>query len=94
MVEDRKGIRRPIKDVYIPEKDENISTREVKYSRKKLRCRSVRTCMCEYIFLFLQWMRKYSIAKLKLDLNQLAGGAECSHSKSKVSSLHKTVPAR
>ncbi|XP_028395207.1 von Willebrand factor A domain-containing protein 3A-like [Dendronephthya gigantea] len=68
LVEDKKSIRRPIKEAYIPEKDENISTRE--------------------------WMRKYSIAKLKLDLNQLAGGAECSHSKSKVSSLHKTVPAR
>ena len=68
VVEDKKSIRRPIKDVYIPEKDENISTRE--------------------------WMRKYSVSKLKLDLNQLAGGTECSHTKSKVSAINKTVPGR
>ena len=30
MFEDKKSIRKPIKDVYIPEKDENISTREVR----------------------------------------------------------------
>ncbi|CAB4005640.1 Hypothetical predicted protein [Paramuricea clavata] len=70
VVEDKKSssIRRPIKDIYIPAKDENISTRE--------------------------WMRKYSVSKLKLDLNQLSGGTECSHSKSKVSTINKTVPAR
>ncbi|XP_046855209.1 von Willebrand factor A domain-containing protein 3A-like [Xenia sp. Carnegie-2017] len=57
-----------IRDVYIPEKDENLSTRE--------------------------WMRKYSISKLKLDLDQLVGGKECSHSKTKVTTINKTVPAR
>ena len=30
MYEDKKSIRKPIKDIYIPEKDENISTREVR----------------------------------------------------------------
>lgn len=30
MFEDKKSIRKPIKNIYIPEKDENISTREVK----------------------------------------------------------------
>jgi hypothetical protein len=31
VVEDKKSsIRRPIKDIYIPAKDENISTREVR----------------------------------------------------------------
>ena len=31
VVEDKKSVRKPVKDVYIPDKDENISTREVSF---------------------------------------------------------------
>jgi len=42
----------------------------------------------------LQWMRHYSLSKVKLDLNNIVGSAECSHAKGKVSSLGQAVPAR
>lgn len=48
----------------------------------------------QYCCLFLQWMRHYSLSKLKLDLNSIVGSAECSHAKGKVSSLGQSVPAR
>lgn len=41
-----------------------------------------------------EWMRHYSISKLKLDLNNIVGTAECSHAKGKVSSLGQSVTAR
>ena len=41
-----------------------------------------------------QWMRHYSLSKLKLDLNTIVGSAECSHAKGKVSSLGQSVTAR
>jgi len=39
-------------------------------------------------------MRHYSLSKVKLDLNNIVGSAECSHAKGKVSSLGQAVPAR
>ncbi|KXJ28494.1 von Willebrand factor A domain-containing protein 3A [Exaiptasia diaphana] len=41
-----------------------------------------------------EWMRHYSLSKLKLDLNNIVGTAECSHAKSKVQTLGQSVPAR
>lgn len=41
-----------------------------------------------------EWMRHYSLSKLKLDLNNIVGTAECSHAKGKVSSLGQSVTAR
>ncbi|XP_078347349.1 von Willebrand factor A domain-containing protein 3A-like isoform X3 [Oculina patagonica] len=64
----KKKSRRPIKHPFIPDKEDNVSTRE--------------------------WMRHYSLSKVKLDLNTIVGSAECSHAKGKVSSLGQSVPAR
>ncbi|XP_048575749.1 von Willebrand factor A domain-containing protein 3A isoform X2 [Nematostella vectensis] len=41
-----------------------------------------------------EWMRHYSLAKLKLDLNNIVGTAECTHAKGKVQSIGQSVPAR
>lgn len=41
-----------------------------------------------------EWMRHYSLSKIKLDLNSIVGSAECSHAKGKVSSVGQSVPAR
>lgn len=41
-----------------------------------------------------EWMRHYSLSKLKLDLNSIVGSAECSHAKGKVTSLGHAVTAR
>lgn len=41
-----------------------------------------------------EWMRSYSLSKLKLDLNSIVGSSECSHAKGKVTSLGQSVTAR
>ena len=47
-------------------------------------------CVC----CIFQWMRHYSLSKIKLDLNSIVGSAECSHAKGKVSSVGQSIPAR
>eukprot|EP00112_Aurelia_sp_Birch-Aquarium-sp1_P014285 Seg3076.2 transcript_id=Seg3076.2/GoldUCD/mRNA.D3Y31 product="von Willebrand factor A domain-containing protein 3A" protein_id=Seg3076.2/GoldUCD/D3Y31 len=41
-----------------------------------------------------EWLRKYSLSKMKLDLNTIINATECSHSQSKVSTLGKLVTAK
>lgn len=50
--------------------------------------------MLSSVLFCFQWMRHYSLSKLKLDLNSIVGSAECSHAKGKVSSLGQSVTAR
>ena len=42
----------------------------------------------------LQWLRMYSLSKLKLDLNKLVSGPDCRHVSQTVKALHKVVDAR
>jgi len=41
-----------------------------------------------------EWLRKYSLSRLKLDLNSIVSASECFHSQSKVPTLGKTVTAK
>ncbi|PIK60484.1 putative von Willebrand factor A domain-containing protein 3A [Apostichopus japonicus] len=40
-----------------------------------------------------EWLKKYCLVKLRLDLNKLVAGADCTHAKRHVNTLNKTVPA-
>ena len=42
----------------------------------------------------LQWLRKYSVAKLKLDLHKMVSGPDCKHVSKPVKSLKKNAEAR
>eukprot|EP00794_Sanderia_malayensis_P009024 gene9026-9991_t len=41
-----------------------------------------------------EWLHKYSLAKLGLDLNKIINASDCAHSKSKVTTLNKAVPPK
>ncbi|PIK46930.1 putative von Willebrand factor A domain-containing protein 3A [Apostichopus japonicus] len=41
-----------------------------------------------------KWLKKYCLVKLRLDLNKLVAGADCTHAKRHVNTLNKTVPAK
>ncbi|KAJ8319389.1 hypothetical protein KUTeg_004480 [Tegillarca granosa] len=41
-----------------------------------------------------EWLRLYSLSKLKLDLNKLVSGPDCKHKEDSVKSLHKHVSAK
>ncbi|CAG2240359.1 von Willebrand factor A domain-containing protein 3A [Mytilus edulis] len=41
-----------------------------------------------------EWMRLYSLSRLKLDLNKLISGPDCKHTEDNVKALHKQVSAK
>lgn len=47
-----------------------------------------------FICLSYQWLSKYSIKKLKLELPRLLFGPGCTHQRKTVASLHKKVSAK
>ena len=42
----------------------------------------------------IQWLRMYSLSKLKLDLNKLVSGPDCKHVSKHVKPLQKNIEAR
>ncbi len=42
----------------------------------------------------LKWLKRYSLAKLKLDLHKLVSGPECKHDTITIGSLKKDISAR
>ncbi len=45
------------------------------------------------MFLF-QWLKRYSLVKLKLDLHKLVSGPECKHDTINIGTVKKDVSAR
>ncbi|XP_078691175.1 von Willebrand factor A domain-containing protein 3A-like [Branchiostoma floridae x Branchiostoma belcheri] len=48
----------------------------------------------EEIITTKQWLKKYSLLKLGLDLHKLCAGPDCTHEKRKVGTLHRRVAAK
>lgn len=44
--------------------------------------------------MYFQWLRLYSLTKLKLDLDKLVSGPDCKHNEGTVKTLHKHVSAK
>ncbi|XP_065066102.1 von Willebrand factor A domain-containing protein 3A-like isoform X2 [Rhopilema esculentum] len=64
-------------------------------SKKRLACASTKAIPDhEDNITTKEWLRKYNLSKLKLDLNSTVNTTDCSHSQSKVSTLGKAVNAK
>ena len=65
---EKKSVRKGVKGACIPEKEEQLTSRE--------------------------WMRLYSLNRMKLDLNKIVAGPDCKHSDSPVKTLNRRVEAK
>nr|XP_042709141.1 von Willebrand factor A domain-containing protein 3A isoform X2 [Chrysemys picta bellii] len=83
--------------VFYIDKGKNVGAVYRKYPKKKSMRRSVPVATLpkeEEICSSKEWLNKYSIKKLKLDLPRIMFGPNCVHQKKMVESLHKKVSAK
>ncbi|XP_030433758.1 von Willebrand factor A domain-containing protein 3A isoform X6 [Gopherus evgoodei] len=83
--------------VFYIDKGKNVGAVYRKYPKKKSMRRSVPVATLpkeEEICSSKEWLNKYSIKKLKLELPRIMFGPNCVHQKKTVESLHKKVSAK
>ncbi|KAI0236056.1 von Willebrand factor A domain-containing protein 3A [Lamellibrachia satsuma] len=90
-------VRRPKKEFFYTEQKNGVGAVYKKFPTQKLTRKGIRFATIqekEDQITSKEWLRMYSLAKLKLDLNKLVSGPDCRHIGQAVKTLHKVVDAR
>ncbi|XP_069066394.1 von Willebrand factor A domain-containing protein 3A [Pleurodeles waltl] len=83
--------------VFYTEEGKNVGTVYKKYPKTKTVRKSIPVVVLpkeEEICSTKEWLKKYGLKKLKLELSILMFGPDCTHQKKMVQSLHKKVSAK
>ncbi|KAK2189215.1 hypothetical protein NP493_113g03015 [Ridgeia piscesae] len=90
-------IRRPKREFFYTEQKNGVGAVFKKYPTQKSTRKGIRFATIqekEDQITSKEWLRMYSLSKLKLDLNKLVSGPDCRHVGQAVKTLHKVVEAR